>query len=110
MNKESRIELEITKTLACLDKIENIEAGPFFYNRLRAKIETPAESPVKQMLRPAFLILLVIVNLVTAIVIFQNSGSGPVNRQADLTAAFSKNARDQGKSPWIEVGDFGRSI
>lgn len=87
MNKESRIELEITQTLACLDKIKNIEAGPFFYNRLKAKIETPAESPVKQMLRPAFLILLVIINLVTAIVIFQNSGGGPDNRRDALTSA-----------------------
>lgn len=97
MNKEDRIEQEIAKTLACLDNIENIEAGPYFYSRLRAKLETPVEPREHwyrrlfgmQLLRPAFLILLVVVNLITAVLVLQNK-SGSVDYRGEHLSAVAE--------------------
>lgn len=94
MNKEDRIEQEIAKTLACLDNIENIEAGPYLYSRLRARLETPVEPREqwyrqllsKQMLRPAFLIVLVVVNLITAVLVLQNNRGRIDHRRVHLSA------------------------
>jgi len=69
-----KIEDEINKTLNSLDNIEPVESNPFFYTRLEAKIES---IEVKQkplfinifsynFLRPAFFVILIAVNLLSA--------------------------------------------
>lgn len=99
MNKEERIEQEIAKTLACLYKIENIEVDPFFYNRLQARMEYLAEPPggqwfrrlfSSQMVRTAFLILLIIINFVSAGLAFQNNRSPLDTRQVQLSTVVEE--------------------
>jgi hypothetical protein len=88
MNREKEIEQEVMKTLRCLDNIEEIEAGPFFYGCLQAKLENlnkPCENRLRQifsrrLLRPAYIILLILINLVSAFVILQHAGNSTDTR------------------------------
>ena len=75
MTKEDRVREEVEKTMSLLDRMENLEAGPYFYTRVEAilrgrekeeKMKQPGIFGVK-VLKPAFLALLLLVNLVSAV-------------------------------------------
>ena len=81
MEKNFKIEEEITKTIQSIDSIENIECTPFFYTKLMGRIESQKKSReqseftfnIRDYLRPALLISIVTVNILTGIFIFKNS-------------------------------------
>ncbi|MCP4402168.1 MAG: hypothetical protein GY801_33305 [bacterium] len=94
MTEKERIRQEVEKTLQCFDGIEKIEPRPFFFTRLKARINsTDAEKKrVKQSgwgfaaLRPALLSLLIVLNFVSAIVIFRGNETRSDNRSEYLSA------------------------
>ena len=69
MKKEEKIREEIEKTLAFLDKKESLPANPFFYTRLRQRLDEKSgrKFTFSGTLKPAFFILLLILNLTTVI-------------------------------------------
>jgi hypothetical protein len=79
MIREKRIEQEAASTLQYLDRVEDIEPGPFFYARVNAKIDAFNKTREHrfsrlfgmQMLRTAFIVLLILVNLFSAVKILQ---------------------------------------
>jgi hypothetical protein len=81
--RKARIEKEVEKTLQQLDRFEKLENDPFFYTRLQAKLKgmqdrpilSVTESFVSRYLRSAFLVLLFVLNLVSAMVVFHNHNS-----------------------------------
>ena len=81
--RKRQIEKEVIKTLQQLDRFEKLESDPFFYTQLQAKLKglqehsilSVTESFVGRYLRPAFLVLLFVLNLVSAVVVIHNHNS-----------------------------------
>ena len=105
MKRIKRIEEEIDKTLRCLDEIEEIEASPFFFTRLQARIREQEEEKVSFItrlfgvrgLRPALLGLVVVLNLVSAAFIWQRVHGRFEDRSQYLSALveeYSLNVSD----------------
>ena len=88
-----QIEYEVEQTLRCLDRIETVQPGPWYFSRLVSRIETMESRrekrsfvfSLKQLLRPALLILLIAINLISAIVIIQHKPDSTDNRQTFIT-------------------------
>ena len=80
-NRKEVIEQEVMKTLQCLDEIEIIKSSPLFYTRLQAKIRSLEDRNERfafkifslNVLRPAFLIFIVVLNLISVIYTFQEN-------------------------------------
>ena len=69
MKTQSEIDLQVEKTLARLDNLRKATANPFFYTRLKSKLEQP---PVRFMssswelrIGVASLVLLIALNIVS---------------------------------------------
>ncbi|MCK4761304.1 MAG: hypothetical protein KAW12_03830 [Candidatus Aminicenantes bacterium] len=103
MSKEKLIRDEVNKTLEIMDRLEDIEAGPYFYTRLEAELRSrqrakkgllPDMSQLAhvfsgRVLRPALLTLLMIINIFSAAFFLLESGAAPSGRekeQASLSA------------------------
>ncbi len=82
MDKRKRVQEEVEKTMSLLDRVENLEAGPYFYTRVEARLrQIEREEKTKQpgifgvrVLKPALLVLLLIVNLFSAVFFLVESG------------------------------------
>ena len=75
MTREEKIEQEVKKTLAYLDKSERLKSDSFFYTRLKARLDHQQRSKttVIGFLKPAFIALLIAFNVITAIWYFKDS-------------------------------------
>lgn len=77
MDKQKRLREEVDKTLEMMDRMESLEAGPYFYTRLEAKLRSrekkkrhwlPNISQVfNKGLRPVLLTLLIVINVISAL-------------------------------------------
>lgn len=71
MNKKEKIEQEIQKTLDLLDQPQNLAPNPFFYTRVRQRLDEKSQSHPKislaAVLKPALMTVLLAMNLGTAI-------------------------------------------
>ena len=98
MKKQTRIEEEVEKTLACFESFEPVEPNPFFSTQLRARIREfeeqkalarqPRWSP--GVLRPALLSIFLVLNVVSAVYLFQGQTQSADSRSQYL-AAFSED-------------------
>jgi hypothetical protein len=103
VEKEKQIEQEVEKTLQCLDQIEEIETNPFFYTRLQARLSILDEqrehsffkifSP--NFLRPAFIMFMIVLNIASAVFIFQGKGSQYEYRTEYIKAFANEYSLDQ---------------
>ena len=68
MDRKKRIEQEVQKTLAQFEKAEQLPPDPYFYTRLKSRLEERQRSEAKLplLLRPAFLALLFVLNIISA--------------------------------------------
>lgn len=74
MDKKKLIDQEVEKILQCFDQPEKIESNPFFFTRVQAAIsdldkkqtELGIFSIFENVLRPAFIVGIIILNLITA--------------------------------------------
>ena len=99
MNKEEKIQQEIQKTIDCFDQAEPIKADSFFYTRLKAKMNRQTKTSwqwqarqwksVWGILKPALLVWIVAVNIVTAVVFFTGQNSSQ-NSRAQLLNEFAR--------------------
>jgi hypothetical protein len=77
MDKGDRIAEKVAETLAGFDSMERLDAGPDFFAKLRARIDAGPGEPApagwprffSPILRPAFLALLIVSNIVSAVFI-----------------------------------------
>ncbi len=77
MDKQKRLQDEVDKTLEMMDRMESLEAGPYFYTRLESKLRSrerekrhwlPNISQVLDKgLRPVLLTLLIVINMISAV-------------------------------------------
>lgn len=69
MNKKERIEREIDKTLEMFDKKDTLKPNPYFYTRVKQRIEEKSKPnfSIAGILKPAFFTLLFVVNLTTVV-------------------------------------------
>jgi hypothetical protein len=78
MTKQDLVREQVEETLASLDRLERLDAGPAFFSRLQARLGAEAEKPVHSslfrlprvftpVLRPALLAILVLVNILTVV-------------------------------------------
>ena len=95
MDREKRIEEAIEQTLQGFEAAERLQANPFFFTRLRARIEgldrgaTRAYRPALGFLRLASLVLLVVLNVVTA-TCFLKSDPSEAYERGELISAFAQ--------------------
>ena len=88
MKKEEKIREEIEKTLAFLDKKESLPPNPFFYTRIRQRLDEKSRRKFtfSGTLKYSFLILLLILNLTTVIWHLDlNETAVSTNDKVDLT-------------------------
>ena len=83
MNKEDKILAEVEKTLSVIDGLPKLEANPFLFTRVKARIESESitnASKVKTdfVLKPVTLALILVINIITA-VYFIGFGSSNVS-------------------------------
>ena len=107
MKKNEKIEREIGKTLNCFDAAERLKVDPYFYTRLRTRIadeEGGRRSVLKgffslNVLRPAFLTVVLLLNILTAVMVFHKPRERTDNREQYLSAFAEEYSLDlDGKS------------
>ncbi len=94
MNRKEKIQQEIQKTLDCFDQVEPLKANPFFYTRLQSRINDLNRNKwqlkrwkfVWGVLKPALLIFVVAVNILTAIVVLKSQNNNQYSRTQLLNA------------------------
>ena len=96
MNKKKKIKQEVEKTLQCFDNAEKLEENPFFYTRVKARIDSQEKETKRNarqiawvVLKQAFLILIVALNIYT-ITAFFTSKQSQVSNQDQLLNAFAQ--------------------
>lgn len=75
MNKKERINKQVDQTLELMDRLETLEAGPYFYTRLQARLREAERETGNRLiaifnvrrLQPALLLLLLVINIVSAV-------------------------------------------
>ena len=94
MKKEEKIIEEVEKTLNVFDNIENLEENPYLFTRIQSEIES---LPVKEkrtlsgnILRPAILFLILIVNVFTAVFFLNSDSETSTTKQTYLSAISSE--------------------
>lgn len=77
MDKKEKIEQEIRKTLDQFEQAVTLPANPYFHTRVRQRLEeqTKTKRTFSAILKPALLMALVVLNLVTAGRYFSGSES-----------------------------------
>lgn len=77
MDKKGKIEEEVRKTLDVLDQKELLPPNPYFYTRVQQRIKANSENnyTVWRYLKPALLIILLLINVSTFIWYFNNAGN-----------------------------------
>ncbi len=97
MNRKIKIKKKVERAFQCLDEIENIECSPFFYTRLQSKIkglnykrkhwyDTLSD---KFAFRPAFLAVVVLVNIISAVAVLKN-GDDQSGSRVELISEISE--------------------
>ena len=108
MKSKEQIAQEVMKTLQCFDQRTPLESNPFFSTRVLARIRNLEEEKRARSLRkvfslgslrPALLTLIVVLNVVSAIIVFRGSHNQTNIRDQYLTEfadeyAFNQNAYD----------------
>lgn len=97
MIKNQKIDEEIDMTLSSIYSNEKIECSPFFYSKLMGRIESQEKSReqfefkfnIRDYLRPAFLISIVTINILTGIFIYKNS-SEQISERTEYIESLAK--------------------
>lgn len=94
MDKEKRILDEVEKTLHAMDNLEDLESNPFLYTRLKAEIESrnieqaPAKAKSRIFLKPVFLLIVILFNLITTVYYFNSFGTKET--QSNVSSSLTK--------------------
>lgn len=69
------IEEEVNKTLHCLDRVERVKPRPFFYSRLKQRLDelerhetrSPLDSVYVKFMRPVLIPMLIVMSIVSGV-------------------------------------------
>lgn len=98
MNRKEKIEQEVRKTLEQFDQAEKLPPDPYFYTRLKSRLDEKQHRGVRfpALLKPAFLALLFILNVLTASwYLSAGSTATQSNGRQELAALFASEFRTQ---------------
>jgi len=96
MNREEKIREEIEKTLNASDKIDELEANPFLFTRLKSEIERLENTENKSsaisngILKPVALLFFVLLNIFSSFYIVNSNSQTTVTKQTYLSAISSE--------------------
>jgi len=83
MNTKEIINQEVEKTLDCFKQLGKLPASPYFYTRLQAKMNSPQKEEENhgtifsyRLWRPAFIGIIIVLNLTTAVLVYLSNGQG----------------------------------
>lgn len=101
-NKNEHIEEKVNKALGFLENPEKIEANPFFYTRLEAKLQEQKEKKpffnalfsVHYNLKPALIGLILIINIISVSILIMNNETSS-NRSNEISNLMETYAFDQ---------------
>ncbi|MBU0473795.1 MAG: hypothetical protein KKF62_06485 [Bacteroidetes bacterium] len=95
MNKKENIENEIQKTIKQFELKEQLQPNPYFYTRVKSRLEERRNKPKRfysSILQPALLTALVALNLSTAIWYFNSNAQYiETNSKSKLVDIFSED-------------------
>jgi hypothetical protein len=102
MTRKEKIKQEVQKTLDFFNQAERINSDPFFYTRLKARIEELDTQPrqlqgwkiVWSILKPALIVCIVALNIMTATMFLKNQTQGYSNREQLLEAFAQESTLD----------------
>jgi len=91
-SKNKRVAVEVEKTMNLLEEPQLIAADPFFYTRLKVRLDSSDEAVRKSSfivsyLRPAFLLLFAVINIFTIYYIFKQDSV--VNAQKSFADEYN---------------------
>lgn len=98
MDKEKKIEQKVEKILDCLDQFERIQPNSFFISRVVSKIQDSKRQKKHSFrqifsfatLRPVFLVLIIILNLISAFLILPERDSAQDSRNAYIESLITE--------------------
>ncbi len=77
MNKKEVINQEVQKTLDCFNHLGKLSPSPYFYTRLQANMKSRPEQEEtrgsifsSRLWRPAFIGIIIVLNLTTAVLVY----------------------------------------
>jgi len=102
MNKKEKIEQAVQKTLDSFDQAERLKSNPFFYTRLKARIEELDAQRMQPkgweiargVVKPALLLLIIALNIFTATLFFKNRNNESSSREQLLNSFAQELALD----------------
>ncbi|MBI9072637.1 MAG: hypothetical protein JEY94_13625 [Melioribacteraceae bacterium] len=91
MNKKNTIEEEIQKTLAQFDNAERLPSNPYFYTRVKQRIDERKKThrTFFAVLKPATLALLLLINVSTVTWYLNGSTTTSVDTKSELAEILS---------------------
>lgn len=96
--RKNKIELEVDQTLAVFGQTEGLKAGPWFAERVRARLTGRSEARGSAGwygllgLRPALVALMIALNVVTAVAALQRSETNASVRESYVESFASEYA------------------
>ncbi len=92
MKINKKIEKEIENTLDCFEQHPRLKANPYFYARLKARMELEKRKDwkfVPIIFKPAFLLMILLLNAITIVSFFAGQ-SRPADNREQLLKAFAQ--------------------
>ncbi len=94
VRSRAQVDDEVSKTLASLESLEEIDVGPYFFSHLQANLNSASDTPEPLILRflpagrlgPALLAVVVVLNIFTAVVILRGGENASPSRGTGLDA------------------------
>lgn len=110
-HNKDRVEREIQETLSSLDNIDNVEPEPYFYTRLKSRIEESGRlrdpwvvwTPLGGRLVPAVVAAVFILNVLSAFVVLSDSGDSSTELQQEYYEALAEEYLWSGTSGWLDL-------
>ncbi|MCX6138092.1 MAG: hypothetical protein NTV54_11420 [Ignavibacteriales bacterium] len=101
MKEEERILEEVEKTLCALDDLPTIEANPFLFTRIQARLASEDVSRKTSLagfieLKPIALAVIIVLNIITAVYFFNSRSSEYSKDQLihSLSAEYNSTQND----------------
>lgn len=95
MKEQRKISEEVNKTLSLLDNLPVIDENPFFFTRIKERLDAhnynnkSESNKIISFLKPVFIALLFFVNIYTAINMFSNTNNNGALREQYVSSVVS---------------------
>lgn len=95
MNKQTKIEKEISKTLENFEKTEHLPPNPYFYAQVMARLEEKhkKQNAFSLLLKPALLAALLLINVFTMLWYYNSSSVHQSSARQKLLEVLSTDLK-----------------